>query len=84
MATLSIVVQIILAFAKAFPIVEKWLDEAYNEKIKTMSKENRAAIKKAIDEQDQRDLEIAMGSTKPGEASGIPGTVITDSWPGVD
>lgn len=76
-------VSIILALLKAFPILDKWLDEAYNEKIKKMSKENRAALKKAIENQDQRDLETAMGSTKVGEISGIPGAEIVDNLPGV-
>lgn len=81
---ISVIVQLILAIAKAFPIVDKWLDEAYNEKLKAMSKETRAAIRKAIDEQDQIDLEIAIGSVNAGRPSGIPGSEIVDKLPGVE
>ena len=72
---------------KAVPVLKEWWDglvAAYIAlRISTMKKENREAIKKAITDQDQRDMEEALGSTKVGEASGIPGTVIVDSLPGV-
>lgn len=79
--TISIVVQLIIAILKAFPVVR---DAVFNEQIKDMKRENRDALRKAIEQQDQRDLEIAMGSTKPGKPSGIPGTEIVSDLPGLD
>ena len=81
--SISIVVQIILAIAKAFPIVDKWLDQLYNEKIARAKVENRESIKDGIENQDQRRIEDAMGSTKTGEISGIPNAEIVDKLPGV-
>lgn len=78
--SISIVVQIILAIFKIYPKVET---EIFNARIREMKKENRDALKKAIDEQDQRDLEIAIGSTNAGEVSNTPGSVVVDDLPGV-
>lgn len=77
----------IIAFSKTVKIFKDWIDlfvvtYTANE-IKDMKKENRDSIKKAILEQDQRDLEKAMGSTKVGLPSGIQGTEIVDHLPGV-
>lgn len=81
------IITLIISVSKAFSIVNEWIHlfiaEYAKHQISTMKKENRDAIKKAIDEQDQRDLEKAMGSTKVGEVSGIPGTEIIDTLPGV-
>jgi hypothetical protein len=46
--------------------------------INTFNEETKAAIRKAIYDHDQRDLEKLIGSTKPGKASGVPGAVIVD------
>lgn len=81
--SISIIAQIILALSKAFPIVEKWLDEAYNAKIEAAKKKNDEAIETGFETQDQRPIEDAMNSTKTGEVSGVPGAEIVDSLPGV-
>ena len=82
--SISIVVQIILALAKAFPIIDKWLDQAYNAKIEAMKKQNSEAIDTAFETDDQRPIEDAMNSSKTGKPSGVPGSEIVDSLPGVD
>ena len=43
----------------------------------------RAAVDKSTQTGDQRDVEKYIGSTKAGEPSGLPGTSIRDSIPGV-
>lgn len=48
-----------------------------------MHKEDREAIRKAIYEHDQRDLERQIGSSSPGEVSNAPGTIIVDELPNV-
>lgn len=77
----------IAAIAGAIPVIDKWLQQFiawyFNNQLASMRSDILAAVKKAIEEQDQRDLEKQMGSTKAGEPSGIPGTVIRDSLPGV-
>lgn len=77
----------IMSVIKLVPIVDKWVERfvvwyAENQ-IATMVKENREAMKKAIEAQDQRDLEKVIGNPNAGEPSGTPGTVIRDSLPGV-
>lgn len=78
---------LLLAVFKAIPILQGWFESLVAGYIATqiaqMKDENRAAIKKAIETQDQRDLEAALGNPHPGEASGIPGTQIRDTLPGV-
>lgn len=49
-----------------------------------MTEADWAAIRKAIDEQDQRELEKQIGNRTPGEKSNLPGTVIRDRLPGID
>ncbi len=72
---------------KAWPTLKSWVEsfmKFYVEReIANMKKEDREAIKKAINEQDQRDLEKQIGYSKAGEASGLPGAVIVDSLPNV-
>ena len=51
--------------------------------IASIKKEYSDAIRKAIDEHDQRDLERAIGSPRAGLPSGLNGTHIVDSIPGV-
>lgn len=85
--TVAAVASFIIALVKAVPIIGHWVDELtalyVAGRIEKMEKEHRDGIKKAINEQDQRDLEIAIGSPHAGEASGLPGAVIVDSLPGV-
>lgn len=77
----------ILAVAKAVPVIDQWLQKlivAYaNSRIDAMAKADRDSIKTALNQQDQRDLEKALGSLKAGEASNINGTVIVTTLPGV-
>lgn len=77
----------ILAFLKVIPIVDGWVRDFIvyysNSAIDRMTTENRAAIKKAIDGQDQRDLEKALGNPNAGEPSNIAGTELRDTLPGV-
>lgn len=81
------VIALIISVSKTFLAIKEWVDlfivEYTKEQVKDMKKENRDAIKKAIEQQDQRDLEKSMGSTKVGEPSGIQGTEIVDTLPGV-
>lgn len=87
MGTAATILAIIMAIAKDVPIVDGWIKQlttAYMlAKIAKMDKANRDALKKAIEEGDQRDLEIAMGSSGAGEMSGVPGSVVVDKLPGV-
>lgn len=48
-----------------------------------MRQSDRDGVKKAVQEQDQRDLEHSINSPLAGLPSGIPGTEIKDSLPGV-
>lgn len=82
-------ISIILGILKVIPILDAWfqaLSKAYIEdRIAGMKKENRDAIRKAINEHDQRDLEKAVGNPNPGEASGDAGAQIIDNRPpGID
>ena len=81
------VISSVIAVIKAIPVVKEWFDSLLamyvRSEIASMKKENREALRKAIDEQDQRDLEKAIGNPNPGEHSGIPGTEIRDKLPGV-
>lgn len=81
------VISAILAICKAAPIFDRWVQQllvAYsNARVDSMAKENRDAIKKAITDQDQREIEKLLGSSRAGELSGVPGTEVRDSLPGV-
>lgn len=77
----------ILAVAKAIPVLDSWLQQlvvAYTKaRIKSMTAENIAAIRAVMDSQDQRPAETALGSPHAGEPSGLNGTEIRDTLPGV-
>lgn len=85
--SVSAALSLLLAILKAIPILDKWFQKlvvAYTQaKIDSMEKENREAIKKALNEHDQRPIETAMGSSTVGEMSGNPGTTVVDSLPNV-
>ena len=70
----------ILAVAKAFPIVDSWLQQltlAYTKAtIAGWDKAIFDGIKTAVIERDQRDLEKAINNPGAGDPSGAPGTVI--------
>ena len=77
----------LVAFFKAIPILNSWLEQFeswyFRTQVASMKKENRDAIKKAIDEQDQRDLEKVLGNPNAGEPSNLPGVEQRNSIPGV-
>lgn len=79
---IAAIITIITSISKAIPIVDKWIEQiiaAYIVQRKAwIIKENHEAIKLAINNHDQRDLEDTAHS---GEYSGV-GT-IRDSLPGV-
>ena len=79
--------QTIIAIIKAIPAIKSFWDELVSmyiaQEIEQMKAENKVAIKEAIYENDQRDLEKAIGSGKAGEASGVPDIVVVDELPGV-
>lgn len=75
----------ILAIFKAIPVLDQWLEKFVTfyveQKWKAMLEENRAAIRKALVEHDQRDIEKAIGNPEAGEPSKAPGVVIVDHPP---
>lgn len=77
----------VIAVIKVIPAIKSWFESliaAYvAAEIAAMKKENREAIRRAFDEHDQRPLEFAIGNPNAGEHSGIEGTEIRDSLPGV-
>ena len=81
------ILSFILGMIKALPIVDKWAERFVtlyiNARIDSMRAENFEAIKNAIEKQDQRNIEKAMGNPNAGKASGDAGTSIVDSIPGV-
>jgi len=78
---------VLLALLQAIPALKSIWDElvaAYiSLKISEMKAENVAAIKLAIEKQDQSGLEDAIGSDRSGQMSGIDGTEHRDTLPGV-
>lgn len=75
----------ILAIFKAVPILNSWFEKlvaAYiSHQIDSMKAENVAAIRKVLDEKDQRALEKALASPTAGLPSGDAGSVIIDGPP---
>ena len=78
---------ILLAAFKAIPPLKDLWDQIVVEytttQLANMKKENALAIRKAIFEKDQRDLEKLLDPTKSGEASGLPGSEIRHDLPGI-
>lgn len=64
-------------------LVERFVALYVASRIGSMKKEHREGIKKALAEQDQRDLERAIGSPVAGLPSGVPGTEVRPTLPGV-
>lgn len=81
------IIALITGIVKAIPVIDKWIQQFIvyytNKKIDEMERENVAALKKAIYEYDQRDLEKAIGNPNAGEESHAPGSEIVDDLPGV-
>jgi hypothetical protein len=78
---------LLLSLIKAIPalrdIFERLVSLYIQSEISSMKSENLNAVRMAITEHDQRDLEKAIGSPTAGIASGDPGSVIIDHPPGV-
>jgi hypothetical protein len=80
---------IILAVLKAIPVLDSWFQQLtvlyFNAQVSKMKAENRDAVKKALDEHDQRDLEKATGNSQhSGEHSGETSSeIISGPPPGV-
>lgn len=76
-----------IAFIQAVPAIKLLVDQfvaIYVQfQIAAMKAEHRNAIKKAIEDQDQRELERAIKSPQAGEQTELPGTTIRDSLPNV-
>ena len=76
---------IILAVIKAIPAIQSFVDSFIvfytNSEIDKMSASNLAAIKKVLNDKDQRDLEKAIGSPTAGKPSGDAGAVILPGPP---
>lgn len=85
--TFTAVISLLTAIFKAIPSLKAWWDSLvtlYIElKIKEMRKENRDSIKKAIHEQDQREIEATIGYSQMGELSGVPSSDVVDALPNV-
>lgn len=75
------VLNFILKIPAMISFFEKLMAEYTKLQVSKMKKENRDAIRKAIEEHDQRDAEKAIGNPDAGEASGEDGAVIVDAPP---
>lgn len=79
------IITAILGLIKVIPIIDGWIQlfvSAYvANQIDTMKKENKDAIRKAIQDHDQRDLEKAIGNQNAGKPSGDAGSTIIDHPP---
>lgn len=82
------IVALITGIVKAIPILDKWVEQFmvyyFNKSIDKMKLDNFKAIKKAINEKDQRDLEKNIGNPNAGNPSGDAGSEIVDDLPGVN
>lgn len=85
--TISAIFNFLLALFKIIPVLKGFWDDLvtmYIERqIENLKAENKAAIRKAIDEKDQRDIEKLLGSDHTGMPSGISGTTIVHTLPNV-
>jgi hypothetical protein len=81
------IIPLLTAIFKMVPALKDLFDQfivAYTKhQIETIDAAYLAAIKKAINDKDQRDIEKALGSPRAGEQSGIGGTEIRKDLPGV-
>ena len=77
-------ISMILAILKAFPILDKWFDQIHNAKIEQIKLDIIHAVENADKIQDQRPIEIAIGSSEPGLPSGTPGAIIVKKVKGVE
>ena len=81
------VFKIVLALLNAVPKLKELWDEALAAYIKNeiskMHEKDRAAIRRAIYEHDQRDLEKQLFNNEPGLPSGLPNTEFRNDLPNV-
>ena len=77
----------ITALLKAIPVVARWFEQLalyyFNSGIDEMKAENLAALRKAIELKDQRDIEKALRSDHAGKPVDLPGSEIRSSIVGV-
>jgi hypothetical protein len=85
--TVAAVIGLLTAIFKALPALREWWHELIVEYVtvakNNIKKENKDAIKKALETDDQRPIEEQIGSETAGKPTNIDGTVIVDSLPGV-
>lgn len=83
--SLAAIVGGIVAIAKAIPAVERLVSLLVEEwtkiEIEKWNEERRQALRKLLDEQDQRDLERVIGNPKAGKPSGDSGAVVLPGKP---
>lgn len=77
----------IIAVINLIPVIkglfESFVSYYVAQQIADMKKENAEAIRKALQEHDQRYIEEMLGNPRAGEPSGLPGVVIRDGIVGV-
>lgn len=82
---IAAVISLLTALFKAVPTIEEWWERLItawiSHKKNSIKKENRIAIQKAFENDDQRPIEETLGSETAGEYSGY-GTVVNE-LPGV-
>lgn len=85
--TFTAIITLLTSLFAAIPTLGKWWDQlvaAYvTAQISRIDRRHVEAIKKAINMQDQRDIEIEIGNPNAGNPSGIGGTRIVDKLPNV-
>ena len=85
MATAASIFGALVAFARAVPILDSWLQQFvawYTQtQMASMKKENRDAVIQAVKDHDQRPIEVVIGNPNAGEPSGVPGSIIGDNPP---
>lgn len=77
----------LIEIIKAIPAIKSLFEQLVGlyvaSELVSMKKENRDAIKKAIHEFDQREIEKALGNPNAGDPSNLPGSELRSSLPGV-
>lgn len=80
--------EVILALVRIVPAIKSAFDAFVSfyvsRQIEGMRSDHREGIRRAITEHDQRALEQAIRSPFAGQPSGLPGSVIRDTLPGVN
>lgn len=78
--SLLYIIKLIPALKSAWDSFISWY---VKKEIDKMKEDDKKALRKAVDEQDQRDLERQMFSIEPGAKSNLPGTTIRTELPNV-